>query len=251
MRLDKYLFEKGFAKSRQKAQSIIDEGLCVINGQVTYKASCEVGENDAVQITGNALKYVGRGGIKLEGALEYFNIDVRDALCADIGASTGGFTDCLIQRGAKKVYAIDSGHGQLHPLLLSNDRVINIEGFNAKNLRLSTIGEKVDIVVMDVSFISQTLLYFGIADILKRGGILISLIKPQFEAGREYVKKGGIVKDKRVYETVLKKIKDAAIEYGFYCVDCIESPIKGKDGNTEFLSRFRYLPQGENESVNV
>lgn len=247
MRLDKYLFEKGFAESRQKALGLIERGGCLVNNKPVLKASYEVKDADEIKIVGEAPKYVGRGGLKLEGAIELFKVVVKDKVCIDIGASTGGFTDCLLQHGAKKVIALDSGHGQLHPKLLSNSRVISIEGFNARELDINVTKEKMDIAVMDVSFISQTLLYPNVASVLKEGGLFISLIKPQFEAGREYIKKGGIVKDRGVYKTVIDKVVSTAAKCGLCFIECAESPIKGGDGNTEFISLFRYLPHGVKE----
>lgn len=248
MRLDKFLFEKGFAESRQKAKQLIDGGNCFVNGKAVSKASLEVTDNDKIEIIGETLKYVGRGGIKLEGALKLFNINVRDKVCVDIGASTGGFTDCLLQQGAKKVFSVDSGKDQLHEKLRSDGRVISIEGFNARELDIDVIKENVDIAVMDVSFISQTLLYKGVTNVLKNGGLFVSLIKPQFEAGREHIKKGGIVKDTKVHQIVIDKIIAAAKEYKLFCKSYAESPIKGGDGNTEYIALFEYLREGQ-ESV--
>ena len=238
MRLDVYLTFANFAESRQKAQRIINEGCCEVNGKVIKKASFDVSERDSVKIVGETLKYVGRGGLKLEGALSYFKLDVTSCVCVDIGASTGGFTDCLLQNGALKVYAVDCGSGQLHQSLIQNDKVVNIERFNAKLLKPETLGELVDIAVTDVSFISQTTLHSAVSSVLKKGGKFITLIKPQFEAGKEYVGKGGIVKDKSVYPIVIEKIKKSCVSNGMSFQGVTESPIKGGDGNTEFIAYF-------------
>ena len=238
MRLDVYLSSNGFAESRQKAQRMIDEGSCEVNGRIIKKASFDVNDRDSVKIIGETLRYVGRGGLKLEGALSYFGIDVKSFVCVDVGASTGGFTDCLLQKGASKVYAIDCGYGQLHPKLLSDERVVNIERFNARELTPSTLGELVDIAVADVSFISQTTLHSAVASVLKKGGMFVTLIKPQFEAGKQYVKKGGIVKDRSVYPSVIEKVKLSCASNGMAFVKVTESPVKGGDGNTEFIAYF-------------
>ena len=238
MRIDKFLFEKGFAESRMKAQAMIIGGNCRVNGKTVTKPSFDVNEDDNVEIVGETLKYVSRGGLKLEAALEYFNINANDRVCADIGASTGGFTDCLLMSGASKVFAVDCGQSQLHPKLLSDARVVNIEKFNAKELTRDTLGILVDIVVMDVSFISQTSLHRAVSYVLKDGGVYISLIKPQFEAGRSKIGKGGIVKDASVYKDVKEKVVSSAKANGLSLVGIIGSPIKGGDGNTEFIGCF-------------
>ena len=238
MRIDKYLFEKGFAESRQKAQTMISNGNCTVNGKTVNKASFDVCDGDEIKIVGETLKYVGRGGLKLEKAISEFGIDPTGKVCADIGASTGGFTDCLLMNGALRVYAIDCGSGQLHPKLLSDPRVVNIEKFNAKLLSQKVLGERVDLAVMDVSFISQTALHRPVSEVLKVGGAFISLIKPQFEAGKEHIGKGGIVKDNSVYSQVIEKVTASALLLGLELIACSESPVKGGDGNTEFIAYF-------------
>ena len=190
-RADKLLFRKGLVKSRSAAQALINEKKVLCRGRLVLKPSELLEEDDELNVT-EIPKYVSRGGLKLEHALHVFGVSVEGDVCADIGASTGGFTDCLLQHGAKKVYAVEGGHGQLDPSLSSDPRVTSIEDLNAKKLCFDTLGELCDTVVMDVSFISQTLLHKNVAGILKPGGKFITLIKPQFEAGKDNIGKGGI-----------------------------------------------------------
>ena len=235
MRLDTYLSENDLAKSRSYAKILIEDGYVTVNAKIQKKPSYYVSETDIVVVTGAPYEYVSRGGVKLEGALRYFGIDVSDLTCVDIGASSGGFTDCLLKNGASKVYAVDSGHGQLDCSLIKDPRVVNIEGFNARNLTVDVLGELCDIVVTDVSFISQTLIIPAVSDVLKDNGVFVSLIKPQFECGREGLGKGGIVKNKKVMFKAVKGVIDCAESKGLHCIGLITSPIKGGDGNTEFL----------------
>ncbi len=236
IRADKLLYIKGLCKSRSAAQALIAEGKVLYNGKLIYKPSELLDENGDITVT-EERKYVSRGGYKLEGALNKFKIDVTGDICIDIGASTGGFTDCLLQHGAKKVYAIDAGHGQLDGSLLIDDRIINIENFNARELDVNTAGELCDTAVMDVSFISQTLLHKNVYGVLKDGGKFITLIKPQFEAGRENVNKRGIAAESS-YEAVKNKVIASAEKCGFKLIDVDTSIIKGGDGNTEFIAYF-------------
>ncbi len=243
MRADLFLSEFGYAKSRQNAKTLIEGGKVTLDGKVLTKASEQIDENAGHTVEIIKEKYVCRGGYKLEAALDAFSGQIcpSGAVCIDIGASTGGFTDCLLQRGAARVYAVDSGHGQLDASLAENEKVINIEGYNARNLRSEDFDERADLAVMDVSFISQTLILPSISNVLRRGGVLVSLIKPQFEVGREGVGKNGIVKNiKKRDESVLRVI-DFAQRCGFKLLGKMESPIKGGDGNTEFLAVFRLI----------
>ncbi len=237
MRADVFLYDKGYAKSRSAASQLIKNGSVYVNGKMISKPSEPIGEEDIIEIRGDLPKYVSRGGYKLEGALEAFNIDVTGFVCADIGASTGGFTDCLLQRGAAKVYAIEGGRDQLDRSLRSDGRVINIEGCNARDLSYERIGELCDIVVMDVSFISQTLIIPNVVKILKTGGRFVSLIKPQFEAGRAGVGKNGIAKPE-YHKPVCDRIIRFCRDHSLINKGLIVSPIKGGDGNTEFLAYF-------------
>lgn len=238
MRIDLYLSKNGFADSRQKAKGLLEKELVKLNGKIVTKSSLEVYDGDTVEVTGTALAYVGRGGLKLEGALNFFDIDPRDLVCADIGASTGGFTDCLLQNGAGKVYAVDAGHGQLHEKLQMDPRVINMENCNAKALDRTLIPEPIDLAVMDLSFISQTLIYPALTRILHNDSVLISLIKPQFEAGRSAIGKNGIVKDKKIHMHVIENILETAKGFHLHCMALAPSPITGGDGNIEYLAKF-------------
>ena len=235
MRIDAYLAKSGLAKSRSYAKTLLDEGFVTVNGDVVKKASYDVADGDKVEVTGAPYSLVSRGGVKLEGALEQFGIDVTDAVCVDIGASSGGFTDCLLKRGARKVFAVDSGSGQLDPLLREDKRVVNIENFNARDLNEETLGEACSVAVTDVSFISQTLIIPSVKLVLSDGGVFVSLIKPQFECGRSGLGKGGIVKSKKIMAEAVKKVTDCACAEGLGCEKLMRSPICGGDGNTEFL----------------
>ncbi len=238
MRLDVYLYQNGIAPSRQKAQELIAKGEISVNGKTALKPSLAVEETDAITLVGQGLRYVSRGGEKLEAALDAFAVDVTDAVACDIGASTGGFTDCLLQRGAKKVFCVDSGKAQLHPTLQQDARVVNMEQCNARYLRTKDLGQQCDIVVMDVSFISQTQLYETVCDLLKEDGCFVSLIKPQFEAGRAALTKKGVVKEEKDRVRVIETIREKAEMYGLFCHRVIPSPIRGGDGNIEYLAVF-------------
>ena len=236
MRADQYLYNNSYAESRQKAQTLIKSGAVVIDGVRIVKSSTEINEAEHhdVVVT-NVEKYVGRGGLKLEGALEYFKLDPKGLVCADIGASTGGFTDCLLQNGVKKVYAFDSGKDQLHVKLKNDPRVVSKEGFNARYISHDDVGELVDLAVMDVSFISQTMIIPSLVPIIKDGGALISLVKPQFEAGRSALGKNGIVKNSKDRYAAALRVLESSELAGLSCRGFVRSPIKGGDGNEEYL----------------
>ncbi len=238
MRADLYLAANGFCESRSKAAAFIDGGCVFVNGECVTKASFDIKDGDAVEIRGRAIPDVSRGGLKLRGAFEAFGVRCKDLVCIDIGASTGGFTDVLLKNGASKVYAVDCGRGQLHRLLASDPRVVNIEGFNARELTVGALGQKCDMAVMDVSFISQTLLHAAVRGVLKENGIFISLIKPQFEVGKQNLGKGGIVKDKKARKTAVLSVISSAEQNGLYLAGIAISPIKGGDGNTEYTALF-------------
>ena len=240
MRLDKYLSIHNPQLSRTKIKSVIDGGFVIISGTKCDKASFNIREDFPyadVEITGmpDSLEYVSRGGTKLEAALERFGIDVSGMKACDIGASTGGFTDCFLKKGAARVHAVDSGHGQLHESLRNDNRITSLEGFNARNLTPGDIDGLCDIAAADVSFISQTYIIPSAAKILKDGGKYIGLIKPQFEAGQKYIGKNGIVKDKEAYVFSITAVVESAEENGLACVGLMDSPIHGGDGNREFL----------------
>ncbi len=237
MRLDVYLTTVGHCASRTQAKECIEGGFVRVNGKVIRKASFAVPEDETPEIvlSGKPHPFVGRGGIKLEGALQAFEIDVCGKVCADVGASTGGFTDCLLQRGASKVFAIDAGSDQLDPRLREDLRVVNLEHFNARNLSPETLGEYCDIVVADLSFISQTYVLPNIRDILKPQGMYIGLIKPQFECGPRATDHRGIVKNKADHEAAVRRVRDSAAACSLEMRSLIVSPITGGDGNREFL----------------
>lgn len=235
MRLDLYLTEAELAKSRTKASELISEGYVSVDGKIITKPSYNVSEANKIEILGTNHNFVGRGGVKLEAALKRFNISVESQICADIGASTGGFTDCLLKHGAKFVYAIDSGHDQLDKSLAIDPRVKNIEGFNARFISSDTLPEKCNVIVSDVSFISQTLILPAVKNISEKGTVYLPLIKPQFECGRDAVRKGGIVKEKKQHRYAIEKVISSAVENGFAPVGLMKSAILGGDGNTEFM----------------
>ena len=250
MRLDVYLVENGLAESRQKAQRLIKNGCVSIDGHKMDKPSADIDATLEIHISVTETedeRYVSRGGLKLEGALKQFGIDPKGFVCADIGASTGGFTDCLLQNGAAKVYAFDSGSGQLHRSLLSDKRVISKENFNARFITPEDVGERIDLAVMDVSFISQTLILPNLSRIIPSDGVLITLIKPQFEAGRSALGKNGIVKRREDRLAAVMRVLDSAAQNGLSFKGLMVSPISGGDGNEEFLACFSGA--GNNEAV--
>ena len=243
-RIDKLLVERGLADSRTKAQALIMAGAVLVSEQRAEKPSDLVAPGVPIRIKGAddpAARYVGRGGLKLEAALREFAIDVRDQLCLDVGASTGGFTDCLLQHGARRVLAIDVGHNQLDWRLRNDPRVEVREGVNARHLQKQDFGERFDVVVMDVAFISATKVLPAIVPLLNTGGRLIVLIKPQFEVGRGEVGKGGIVREPEKHQRVIAEVNQAAEDLGLKVRGLIESPISGADGNIEFLALYHLV----------
>jgi 23S rRNA (cytidine1920-2'-O)/16S rRNA (cytidine1409-2'-O)-methyltransferase len=241
----------GDVASRTRARRLIEDGCVTVDGCKIERAHTEIDETvkHKLEIT-DLLPFVGRGGLKLEGALDAFGIDCTGCVALDIGASTGGFTDCLLQRGAVRVFAVDSGSGQLAPSLLEDARVINIENCNARYLRAEMLGglfplAGADILVMDVSFISQTFILPAISPLLCESGVAITLIKPQFEVGRSKVGKGGIVRDAAARRECILRVLECARTVGLYPAGLIRSPIEGGDGNVEFLAYFtKNIAQG-------
>ena len=237
-RLDKILVDRGLVASRERAQGLILAGQVLVNEQKIEKSGAHIDEDCAIRLLGDDLKYVSRGGLKLECALKHWSIDVNEKICLDVGASTGGFTDCLVQRGATRVIAVDTGYGQMDFKLRQDPRVRLLEKTNARYLTREVLGESVDFVAMDVSFISATkVLPAVIASAFgthKQGQIVV-LVKPQFEAGREHVGKGGIVRDVNAQVASLEKVRTVLIELGATRTDSIDSPILGAEGNREFL----------------
>lgn len=234
-RLDVALFEKGYAESREKAKALIMAGIVYVNNQKCDKAGDTVKPDDVIEVRGNTLKYVSRGGLKLEKAITVFSPDLSNKICADIGASTGGFTDCMLQNGAKKVYAIDVGYGQLAWKLRTDERVVNLERTNFRYVTKEQIPEELDFASVDVSFISLSHIFPVLKTLLKKGGRAVALIKPQFEAGKENVGKKGVVRDKNVHIAVIKKVVDLAIQNNFVVLGLDFSPVKGPEGNIEYL----------------
>src|SRR6266849_5067776 len=240
-RVDKLLVERGLAESRTKAQAMVMAGVVLVNEQRINKPSDLVAPDAEIRIKGGddpASRYVGRGGLKLEAALREFQINVEGLTCLDVGASTGGFTDCLLQHGAIKVISIDVGHNQIDWRLRTDSRVEVREGINARYLKTDSFEAEFDLIVMDVSFISATRILPALVPLLKADSRLIVLIKPQFEVGRGEVGKGGIVRDPQQHARVIEEVNKAAKELGLAARKVIESPLRGADGNLEFLALY-------------
>jgi len=242
VRLDKLLVDRGLSASRERAQALVLAGKVLVDEQKVEKSGAQVADDCAIRLLGEDLKYVSRGGLKLERALEHWNILVAGKVCLDIGASTGGFTDCLLQRGAARVIAVDTGYGQMDFKLRQNEQVRLLEKTNARYLAREAVSEVVDIVVMDVSFISATLVLPAVVGAAfpesadeRRGRQIVVLVKPQFEAGREHVGKRGIVRDEAAQLAAVEKVRSALLGLGAATTDVIESPILGAEGNREFL----------------
>lgn len=241
-RIDKLLVDRGLAASRERAQALILAGKVLVDEQKIEKAGAQVEENAVVRLLGEDLRYVGRGGLKLERALERWKISVEGKACLDVGASTGGFTDCLLQHGAARVIAIDTGYGQMDFKLRQDPRVRLLEKSNARYLTADRLGEAADFIAMDVSFISTTLVLpavvgaaFPVSRGTRAGKAIVVLVKPQFEAGREHVGKGGIVRDEAAQNAAVEKVRSALINLGASQTSSIDSPILGAEGNREFL----------------
>ena len=235
VRLDLYLAQKGFTESREKAKALIMSGIVYVNDQKELKAGRDVKVDDIVEVRGSTLKYVSRGGLKLEKAVQEFPINLTDCTCMDIGASTGGFTDCMLQNGAKKVYSIDVGYGQLAWKLRSDERVVNMERTNFRYVTHEQIPEEIDFASVDVSFISLKIVLPVMYELLKMNGEAVCLIKPQFEAGREKVGKKGVVRDVNVHTEVIENIVSFAASQKFKVSGLSFSPVKGPEGNIEYL----------------
>ncbi|HKP35254.1 MAG TPA: TlyA family RNA methyltransferase [Pyrinomonadaceae bacterium] len=241
-RIDKILVDRGLAPSRTKAQALVMSGVVLVNEQQVKKPSETFTLNATIRLKGSdeaAAKYVGRGGLKLEAALREFQIDVSGLICLDVGASTGGFTDCLLQHGARKVMAVDVGHNQLDWKLRNDPRVDSREGVNARYLQPESFDEKFDLATIDVAFISATMILPAVVPLLSESGRIVTLIKPQFEVGKGEVGKGGIVKDASQHRRVIEQVNDTAKALGLIVVGVIDSPIQGADGNQEFLALYR------------
>lgn len=247
-RLDILLVNGGYAPSREKAKAIIMSGNVYVNGQKEDKAGTMFDEKAIIEVKGAALKYVSRGGLKLEKAMENFDIVLSGKVCMDVGASTGGFTDCMLQNGAVKVYSVDVGHGQLAWKLRQDERVVCMEKTNIRYVVPEDIEEPVEFASIDVSFISLTKVLLPVKNLLTPNGQIGALIKPQFEAGREQVGKKGVVRDKKVHEEVIKMVSDYAVSIGFELLNLEFSPIKGPEGNIEYLLHLQNHNDGETRS---
>lgn len=248
-RLDSRIFDLGLTDSREKAKAFIMAGQVYVNGMKASKAGLTVTEKDTIEVRGTS-EFVSRGGHKLKKAMNSFPISLKDKICMDVGASTGGFTDCMLQNGASKVYSIDVGYGQLAWKLRSDDRVVNLERTNIRYVTDETVPDKIDFFSVDVSFISLTLVLPAVIKLLSENGEGVCLIKPQFEAGREKVGKKGVVRDKAVHSEVIEKIRSFAVETGFSVLGLDYSPIKGPEGNIEYLIHIG-LNKDNNTGISV
>lgn len=234
-RLDILVTENGLAESREKAKALIMAGQVYVDNQKADKPGDTFSEDSHVEIRGKGLQYVSRGGLKLEKAMKEFGLTLTDKICMDVGASTGGFTDCMLQNGSRKVYSVDVGYGQLAWSLRTDARVVNLERTNARYLTREQIPEEIDFFSVDVSFISLSLILPAVRPLLAEHGQAVCLIKPQFEAGREKVGKKGVVRDQSVHREVIEKIRNFSLENGFSVLGLTYSPVKGPEGNIEYL----------------
>lgn len=249
-RLDVLLVRQGLAESREKAKAIIMSGQVFVDGQREDKAGSMFAEDKVkIEVKGRVLKYVSRGGLKLEKAMEVFALDLTDKVCMDIGASTGGFTDCMLQNGAKKVYAVDVGHGQLAWKLRNDERVVCMEKTNFRYMVREDIQDELDFASVDVSFISLSKILPPARELLKPAGEMVCLIKPQFEAGREKVGKKGVVRDAKIHLEVIEEVLAFAKEAGFSVLQLTFSPVKGPEGNIEYLVHLKKTDEDESEAV--
>jgi 23S rRNA (cytidine1920-2'-O)/16S rRNA (cytidine1409-2'-O)-methyltransferase len=241
-RLDKLLVDRGLTTSRERAQALILAGKVLVNEQKIEKAGASIDSGSALRLLGEDLRYVSRGGLKLEKALEYWRIDLHGKVCLDVGASTGGFSDCMLQHGAAKVIAVDTGYGQMDFGLRNDPRIRLLEKTNARYLEPSDVGEPIDFIAMDVSFISATMVLPAVIRAASSCVQLVVLVKPQFEAGRELVGKGGIVRDESAQRAAVARVEAALAELGCVRSEWIESPILGGGGNREFLLHAEFSP---------
>lgn len=248
IRLDQLVFERGHAESRERAKTTIMAGLVFVNGKRVDKPGTPISEDAAVEVKGEAIPYVSRGGLKLEKALSIFELDVNGLVCVDCGASTGGFTDVLLKNGARLVYAVDVGYGQLAWSLRSDDKVVCMERTNIRYVTPKMLPETPSLAVMDLSFISVRLVLPVVRDLITENAYVICLIKPQFEAGREKVGKKGVVREKSTHLEVINKFLDFAPTAGFTVLGLGYSPIRGPEGNIEYLA---YLQKGEHEPAAI
>lgn len=245
-RLDVLLVKRGLAPSREKAKAIIMSGIVFVDNEREDKAGTTFDEKVNIEVRGKTLKYVSRGGLKLEKAMDEFGVQIEGKVCMDVGASTGGFTDCMLQNGAVKVYSVDVGHGQLAWKLVQDERVVCMDRTNIRYVTPDMIDDELDFASIDVSFISLTKVLQPVKNLLKEEGQIVCLIKPQFEAGRENVGKKGVVRDKKIHVQVIDKVIEYAKSIGFKILSLEFSPVKGPEGNIEYLL---YLQNAGNEPV--
>ena len=248
-RLDILLVNRGLATSREKAKAIIMSGIVYVNGQKEDKAGQSFDEKSEIEVRGNQLKYVSRGGLKLEKAMSHFDVELEGKVCMDVGASTGGFTDCMLQNGAVKVYAVDVGHGQLDWKLRNDERVVCMEKTNIRYVTPEDINELVQFASIDVSFISLTKVLGPVRELLTPDGQIVCLIKPQFEAGREKVGKKGVVREKSVHLEVIEMVMDYAASIQFELLNLEFSPVKGPEGNIEYLLHLQKVDHDVDNTI--
>ena len=250
-RLDVLLVKRNLAESREKAKAIIMSGNVFVEGQREDKAGSTFPEEVSIEVRGHTLPYVSRGGLKLEKAIANFDVSVKDKVCTDVGASTGGFTDCMLQNGAKKVYSIDVGYGQLAWKLRNDPRVVNLERTNMRKVTREQVPAEIDFFSVDVSFISLKLILPVARQLMSENAQAVCLIKPQFEAGREKVGKKGVVRDPKVHEEVIEKVRDYAMSIFMEPCHLSFSPIKGPEGNIEYLLHLKKHPEGTEVPVSL
>lgn len=248
-RLDVLLVSRGLAESREKAKAIIMSGNVYVDGQKEDKAGTSFNDKVNIEVRGNTLKYVSRGGLKLEKAMVNFDVTLEGKICMDVGSSTGGFTDCMLQNGAVRVYAVDVGHGQLAWKLRNDERVVCMEKTNIRYVTPDDIPDKIQFSSIDVSFISLTKVLGPVKELLSDDGQIVCLIKPQFEAGREKVGKHGVVRDKAVHLEVINKVIEYAVSIGFEVLNLEFSPVKGPEGNIEYLLHLQKHTEGIYEHI--
>ena len=244
-RLDILLVKRGMAPSREKAKAIIMSGIVFVDNVREDKAGTSFDEKVNIEVRGKTLKYVSRGGLKLEKAMDKFGVEIKEKICMDVGASTGGFTDCMLQNGAIKVYSVDVGHGQLAWKLLQDERVVCMDRTNIRYVTPEDIDDIIDFASIDVSFISLTKVLLPVRELLKDNGQIVCLIKPQFEAGRENVGKKGVVRDKKIHTQVIENVIEYAKSIGFGILNLDFSPVKGPEGNIEYLLYLQKICDGE------
>ena len=248
-RLDVLMVQRGLAPSREKAKALIMAGQVLVDGEREDKAGTSFPDTAVITVKGNQLPFVSRGGLKLDKAVKAFGLDLSGRVCMDVGSSTGGFTDCMLQNGAVKVYAVDVGHGQLDWKLRNDERVVCMEKTNIRYLTADRIAERPSFVSIDVSFISLSKVFGPVRDLMEEEGEIVALIKPQFEAGREKVGKKGVVRDPKVHEEVIVNVTGFAADAGFVCENLDFSPVKGPEGNIEYLIHLLKNARADEETV--